>query len=94
MDKLEVDMKLLQNIKEVDNEINLKYNYEKHLIFADSTFKNTMPKIFNYLKISLDSVDTGFQEQIEKLKVVVEKEQVQRQKIDELSLKFRQKYSD
>ncbi len=89
---LKSDKKMLQNLKEVDQEINLKYNIEKHISFVDSALQAFMPKVFHYLKISLDSADNKFWQEFDSLKIVTETEQNQRKKIDELAEKFRQKY--
>jgi hypothetical protein len=94
MDELKSDITQLKNLKEVDNEINLKYNYEKHIVFVDSTLGDVMPKILSSLKIGLDSVDNDFRNELNNLNIVVGKEQSQREKNDELSLKFRQRYPD
>lgn len=92
MDRLNTDKKFLRDLKEVDNEINLKYHIEKHTAFVDSSMHSFMPKVFHYLEISLDSADTKFWNEFDNLRLVVEKEQSERKVIDELAETFKKKH--
>lgn len=92
MDNLNADKKFLHDLKEVDNEINLKYHLERHTAFVDSAMQSFMPKVFRYLEISLDSADTKFWNEFDNLRLVVEKEQSERKKIEELAEAFKKKH--
>ncbi len=89
---LDTQIDTLNQVQEYDNEIPLRFNFVRNSIFTDSCMKELAPLIFVLFKNGLESMTIKDEEIIKKIKIAADKNQHQRQKIDQLSDEFATKY--